>query len=199
MMSIAPRAVVLPLGIPNLLRKADQRTAGHGSRVAGLVERLCAALDLPSGQRADIVLAAGLHDVGKIGVDKSILHKQVRLEDWEWSCIKEHVGIGARILGTVGLERLIPMVASHHERFDGQGYPRGLRGDEIPLGGRLIAVADAYDAMRSPRVYSAAISQRQALTRLWAASGKQFDPRVVDTFCQMLAVKAQPEALRRAA
>jgi len=178
-----------------MLASSDQRTAGHSSRVTRLVGRLCRALELPEQETAEIVLAAGLHDVGKMGVDRSILDKKGPLTDEEWSCIKEHVRIGEHILAALGyVDHIIPMVGSHHERYDGLGYPRGLKGEEIPLGGRLIAIADAYDAMTSHRSYRSAMGRDQALAQLWANAGTQFDPHLVELFCHITDSEPQPSA-----
>jgi HD-GYP domain-containing protein (c-di-GMP phosphodiesterase class II) len=127
--------------------------------------------------------AALLHDVGKIGIPQEILIKKERLTPEEFELIKQHPVIGINILKDVTLlEKEIPVILHHHERFDGKGYPHGLKSNEIPLGARILSVADAYDAMTTDRVYQKKMSQEEAFAELLRCSGKQFSPEVVDTF-----------------
>ena len=134
-----------------------------------------------------LIKSALLHDLGKIGIPDTALHKQSKLSDEEFAVIKAHPEIGAKILKAVKSFRdLVPAVYCHHERFDGKGYPRGIHGEHIPLHARIIAVADSFDAMTSDRPYRTAFSRDTALVELEANKGTQFDPRIADTFIEMM-------------
>jgi HD-GYP domain-containing protein (c-di-GMP phosphodiesterase class II) len=138
-----------------------------------------------------IEYAAALHDIGKIGVADSILHKKDSLEPQEWLEMKRHSELGYQILNGIDfLHDAAEIVYSHHERFDGRGYPRGLKGEEMPLGARVFAVVDAYDAMTSRRPYRDAISQDEAVEEILKNSGTQFDPIIVAAFLRMLETSA---------
>ncbi len=161
----------------------DPYTRGHSSRVAGYSELIAGQLDCSVEERQAISTAAYLHDIGKIGIEKQILIKPSRLTPAEYKLIQEHPHISARILASVAfLKETLPMVSGHHERFDGTGYPLGLAGADIPLGARVIAVADAFDAMTSNRPYRAAFDHDRALKELKDLSGAQFDPEIVKIF-----------------
>ena len=140
------------------------------------------------GESEGIAFTAGLlHDVGKIGIRDSVLSKPGKLDDEEFAVMKSHPGVGEGILRPVGqLADVIPGVVSHHERFDGKGYPKGLKGEEIPLMGRIIGVADAFDAMTSDRVYRPRLSDEVAVGELKKHSGTQFDSRVVKAFLSVM-------------
>ena len=138
------------------------------------------ALGINAKESEEIALAALLHDVGKIGVPDAILQKCGPLSDDEWQIIKKHPDIGVKILEPIkSLEKVIPYIRHHHERWDGSGYPVGLAGDKIPLGARIIAVCDAFDAMISERNYGRKLSKEAALEEIIVNSGKQFDPECV--------------------
>lgn len=159
-------------------------TCGHSTRVTNYTRFLAQAAGLPARDLEQVVLAAQLHDIGKIGVDSHYLDKNGPLSAEEWLSVKQHVEIGGRILAETGfLEHLIPFVTSHHERIDGRGYPRGLKGDQIPMGGRIIALADSFDAMASDRAYRKALHLDVALADLQKGRGLQFDDSLVDLFC----------------
>jgi putative two-component system response regulator len=163
-------------------------TSGHSSRVTHFTRMIGEELDLGSRQLDDLVLAAQLHDIGKIGVDSHYLDKRGKLTDEEWEGVKSHVVMGRRILEEAGfLDHIIPDAMSHHERLDGKGYPLGLHGDDIPLGGRVICVADAFDAMVSSRAYRGALSIDDALAELRRCAGSQFDPGLVTLFSARVA------------
>lgn len=163
----------------------DSETGGHSARVAELSLAMAAEMgvDRDSQEWRDIQWGALLHDVGKIAVPDGILRKPSALTESEWESMRAHPGTGYEILQDV--EFLAPaaeIVRSHHERFDGAGYPRGLAGDEIPLGARIFAVADAFDAMTSDRPYRAARPPEQALAEILRCSGSQFDPAAAKAF-----------------
>jgi len=162
-------------------------TSGHSTRVTRYSELIADAVGLRSRERERLVLAAQLHDIGKIGVDNHYLDKTGALDEAEWRSVQSHVDVGDRILTEAGfLDPIVPLVTSHHESLDGSGYPRGLAGDEIPLGGRIIAIADAFDAMTSDRAYRGALPLDQVIDELRECAGRQFDPALVEAFCEAL-------------
>ncbi|MDZ7374575.1 MAG: HD domain-containing protein [candidate division KSB1 bacterium] len=161
----------------------DPYTHGHSRRVATYAVAIAKRLDLTPPELADLELAGLLHDVGKIGVSEAVLHKPGKLSPREFEHMKEHVVQGAQIVGRVEpMNRLVPLILHHHERYDGNGYPHGLAGDRIPLGARILAVADAFDAMTSSRPYRPAMSVEEAVHEIQTHSGTQFDPEVVEAF-----------------
>jgi putative nucleotidyltransferase with HDIG domain len=161
----------------------DSYTAGHSSRVTLYATVIAEELGLDEEQIRRVRLAGLLHDVGKIGIRDSVLGKPGQLTDEEFAIMKSHPSVGGNILKPVAqLADIIPGVVSHHERYDGKGYPQGLRGEDIPLLGRIIGVADAFDAMTSDRVYRPRLSDEVALGELKKHSGTQFDSRVVKAF-----------------
>jgi diguanylate cyclase (GGDEF)-like protein/putative nucleotidyltransferase with HDIG domain len=161
----------------------DNETQGHSQRVVAYTMALARAMDLRSEELHTIRRGALLHDIGKIGVPDAILHKPAPLTDEEWKTMRCHPQWGADILqGIPFLEPAVRILLAHHERWDGGGYPQGLAGEEIPLGARLFAVADAFDAMTSDRPYRAARSYEWAREEIVAGRGTQFDPAVVDAF-----------------
>lgn len=161
----------------------DQYTMGHSTRVADYSVEIARQLKLQTAE-IEVVYAAGiLHDIGKIGVKDHILHKPGCLTDDEWHQVREHVNLGVQILkGVGGFESLTDMVADHHERWDGKGYPSGKKAEEITLGGRILAVADAYDAMTSQRIYRNPLSKEAAQQELQRHSNTQFDTHIVEAF-----------------
>ncbi len=163
----------------------DSYTAGHSTRVTEYSVMIAEALGLSGDEQRSIRLSGLLHDVGKIGISDNVLGKPGSLSDEEFAIMKTHPSQGAVILRQVPqLREVIPGVISHHERFDGRGYPNGLKGEEIPLHGRIIGVADAFDAMTSDRVYRPRLSDEVALAELKKNSGTQFDSRVVKAFLE---------------
>lgn len=154
----------------------------HGEAVATGAYRTARAIGLSRRVASRIRLAARLHDIGKAEIDERILLKPEPLTMEEWSQIRLHAVAGEQILLGAGLTDIAPWVRSHHERFDGLGYPDGLAGNAIPLASRIIAVADAYDAMTSTLPYRPAMSPRDAREELHRNAGTQFDPEVVATF-----------------
>ena len=163
----------------------DPCTYGHSKRVAEVAGMIGKAIGLSEKELADLYAAALLHDIGKIGVPDSILTKPGKLTDDEWEIIKKHSAEGARIVGYVKeLRALVPVIQHHHEWYDGMGYPDGLKGEEIPVGARIISVADAYDTMTTERPYNDVISQEEAFEEFRRWSGTQFDPESVEALWQ---------------
>jgi diguanylate cyclase (GGDEF)-like protein len=164
--------------------------------IASLATGIALEMGLPREEIERIRIASLLHDLGKIAIPDEILDKPTTLTDPEWQAIGEHPRIGQVILEQAsGLREAIPVVLHHHERFNGGGYPHGLRGSEIPLGARIVAVADAYHAMVHDRPYSSALAHEAALAELRANAGTQFDPMVVDVFCTVYAESVPPDGL----
>jgi HD-GYP domain-containing protein (c-di-GMP phosphodiesterase class II) len=158
----------------------DPYTFGHSLRVAQMAYRMGGRLKLSSRRLEEIHLAAHLHDVGKIGIPDSVLQKPAGLTGEEFSLIQRHPEIGEDICRGVGIfRRLLPLIRHHHERYDGKGYPDGLSGDDIPFGARLLAVADALDAMLSDRPYRPAMTIEDAKKEILEHAGDQFEPDIV--------------------
>jgi HD-GYP domain-containing protein (c-di-GMP phosphodiesterase class II) len=161
----------------------DQCTSGHSMRVSRIAVVIGQQLGFSAGSIRDLQLAGLLHDIGKIGIRDEVLFKPGRLTDEEHEHLRTHVIIGDQIVSTIpAFARLRPGVRSHHERYDGKGYPDGLAGDAIPLVGRILAVADSCDAMMSSRRYRAALPRPHFETVLREHSGSQWDPKVVEAF-----------------
>jgi len=169
------------------LEERDCYTRGHSERVSRYASAIAEEMGF-SEERIKIVAQAGLlHDIGKIGVVNGILHNPGKLNEEQWDRVKRHPGVGAEILeGVEELREHVLMVRHHHERWDGNGYPDGLKGEKIPLGARIMAVADAYDAMTSDRSYRQTATQKDAYKELVKGKGIQFDPEVVDAFTGVL-------------
>jgi len=169
------------------LEAKDPYARGHSERVAEYAVAIAKELGLPSEKVEEVRLAAKLHDVGKIGIDEQILAKRDGLNEEEWEAIRSHPRWGAEIIRPISsLNQLVPIILHHHERYNGRGYPNGLRGEDIPLEARIIAVADAFEAMTSDRPYRPALSYQEAIAELKANRGTQFDPQVVDAFLAVL-------------
>jgi HD-GYP domain-containing protein (c-di-GMP phosphodiesterase class II) len=154
-----------------------------------------------AGDELDLLRQAGeLHDLGKVAIPDSILSKPGPLDDDEWTFVRQHPVVGERIISAApALAQVGKLVRASHERFDGSGYPDGRAGEEIPLGARIIAVCDAYDAMIGPRPYRLGMSQEVALDELRRCAGEQFDPAIVDVFCALRAEQRFDFALQRSA
>ncbi|HKJ90024.1 MAG TPA: HD domain-containing phosphohydrolase [Oceanipulchritudo sp.] len=163
-----------------LVEAREPQTGEHTKRVMEMSVILARHMGLGKAECETIRRGASLHDVGKIAIPDRILLKAGPLDPDEWEIMKSHVEIGYNLLSSNSyLEKVAELVHSHHEHFDGNGYPRGLRGDQICLGARIFSVVDAYDAIRSTRPYSASCSAPDALREIVRCSGKQFDPQVV--------------------
>jgi len=161
----------------------DVGTHAHSRRVRGYSLAIARAHGVPESQMPDIERGVLLHDIGKIGIPDAILLKPGPLTPEEWKVMRSHPDIGRRIVEKIPFLRgAVPIVYNHHERWDGTGYPQGLRGEEIPLGPRIFALADALDAMTFDRPYSSAISFETARDEIKRCAGTHFDPAVVNTF-----------------
>jgi putative nucleotidyltransferase with HDIG domain len=174
-------------GVLAMLRGRDEATSAHSYATGAWCRRLSEAMGLSAATTELIVKAGVLHDVGKIATPDAILFKAGPLTGDEWSVMKNHAEYGAEILAELpALAPCAPVVRAHHERWDGAGYPYGLRGEQIPFEARVVAVADAFHAMISERPYRAAIGQREALAILREGRGTQWDAEVVDAMMTML-------------
>jgi two-component system cell cycle response regulator len=175
----------------------DPELGDHIRGVAEIAVELGRSLRLPAGELETVRIAAMLHDIGKLAIPEPILAKPGPLDDDEWVFIRNHPLIGERIVrAATSLAPASELIRWSHERFDGTGYPDGLRGDEIPIGSRIIAVCDAFDAMLSERPYSPARSVAGALEELQRHAGTQFDPTAVSAFCDLIARRAEISGLR---
>jgi len=172
----------------------DAGTAEHSRTVGAFARETAATLGL-SADRVERLHAAGvLHDLGKLGIADAILHKASPLDEGEWREIQRHPEVGARILEHAGLRDIAAWVRAHHERIDGGGYPGGLRAGQIPLEARILAVADAYEAMVADRPYRTGLAPETARAELEQCAGSQFDPEVVAAFLRVLDRGAAPLA-----
>jgi putative nucleotidyltransferase with HDIG domain len=166
----------------------DVYTGSHSERVAELAARVAARIGADMETIELTRLAASLHDLGKLAIPEEILRKPGELTESERLVLERHPHIGYRMLESLGVDPVAQWVLHHHERWDGSGYPDGLPGEEIPLGARIIFVADAYDAMTSDRVYRARLSEEDAMIELVRCAGSQFDPDVVAALAAELGV-----------
>lgn len=168
------------------LEAKDKHTIGHSKRVALLAALTAKKLGYTEREVERLQLAGILHDIGKIGVREACLNKTGRLNEDEYNEIKEHPLISERILQPIEeFQVIIPQIKHHHERYDGGGYPLGLKGEEIPIDARLLAVADCYDAMTTDRPYRSALTSEEALEEMKNNAGKQFDPELLSVFFEM--------------
>ncbi|SEE07025.1 response regulator [Pseudomonas anguilliseptica] len=167
----------------------DNETGLHVIRMSHFSKVLALAAGFSEAAAEELLNAAPMHDVGKIGIPNAVLRKPGKLDEQEWAVMRQHVEIGARIIGehASGLLRTAQRIAlSHHEKWDGTGYPNGLSGEDIPLEGRIVAIADVFDALTSVRPYKTAWSVEEAVGLLREESGKHFDPQLVELFIQQL-------------
>ena len=173
----------------------DPYTRGHSARVTALAEAVARKLGWSEERLASLRLGGPLHDIGKLAVSDEVLRKAGRLDDHELAQIREHPKTGARLmLRIAALRDAIPYVLYHHERWDGAGYPSGKAGEEIPLEARVLAVADAFDAMTSDRPYRRALTHEEALAEVERCAGTQFDPQIASVFLELFAVAELPAA-----
>jgi diguanylate cyclase (GGDEF)-like protein len=175
------------------LELKDHYTGEHVENTVHFATQIAKELNLPKDDIELIKQAAMLHDLGKIGISESILLKKGKLNKKELEEIKRHPQIGADIIRPIQfLHALIPFIFYHHERWDGKGYPSGIKGEDIPLGARVIAIADVYQALISDRPYHKAFSKTAAIDIIKKASGAQFDPRIVRSFLKIIAKEKKP-------
>jgi diguanylate cyclase len=171
--------------IMNTLYEKNNREMLHSKRVGQLCELIAKTLNLESNAVNQLRLAGLMHDIGKIGIDEKILNDKSSLTKDEWVEVKRHTEIGYRILSSVNeFSEIADCILEHHEHWDGTGYPRGLKGEEISLQGRVISLADAYDAMTSDRTYREALSEEDAVAEIAACAGTQFDPELAKIFIE---------------
>jgi hypothetical protein len=182
-------SIELLTGLSRLLEARDPYTHGHSQRVSRHAGQVAAAMHLSPVEIARIRTAAAVHDVGKLYTPREILNNPRRLTTEEFDVAKRHAAWGARMLSEVGDPEIEAMVRHHHERIDGTGYPDRLAGEEIPLGARIIAVADTFDAMTSSRVYRAGCTQKRALDVLGEEAGRQLDADAVAAFLSVYSAR----------
>jgi len=172
----------------NALEAKDPYMRGHSARVADMSATIAAQLGLPDDEVEHVRVAGRLHDVGKIGTREAVLNKEGPLTPEEFEHVQQHVIIGSQILAPLPhLEHIIPMVRSHHERWDGTGYPDGVRGEQIPLGARIIGVAEVYDALCTARPYQNKLTPEEAIERIADLVGTVVDPRVYEALAAVVA------------
>jgi putative nucleotidyltransferase with HDIG domain len=175
------------------MQAKDSDLYTHSQRVQRYASRLARTLALPEDEVKTIELAALFHDIGKIGIHDIVLNKPARLTPLEYDYVKEHAMRGALILTHSGvLRHLASLVRTHHEQWNGSGYPFGLQGEAIPTGARIIAIADAFEAMTANRVYQAARTPLQALEEIRRCAGTHFDPVLVERFCGSMGLPPLP-------
>ena len=173
--------------IRQTLHEKNPREEMHSVRVSEISGMIALVLGFTAFEVRKVQMAGLMHDVGKISIDERILNKPGKLKNDEWEAIKKHPEVGYRILSSsADTMDIAEAVLSHHERFDGKGYPRNLAGEEIPLLARIISVADSFDAMTGPRTYKKVYSVERAVEEIIGASGSQFDPTIVDAFLELL-------------
>ncbi len=176
------------MALANAIEAKDSYTRGHSERLAKIAGACAQRMGLSKEEVGAIRLGAILHDVGKIGIPDRILRQSMALTEDEMAWMRRHPQIGADIIGPVeGLHHVAPLIRHHHEKWDGSGYPDGLKGDQIPMGSRVVAVADAFEAMVADRIYRPSLGLSKALEEIRRGRGTHFDPRVVDTFLHMVA------------
>lgn len=165
----------------------DSYTCGHSQAVSRYAEFICNELGLSQEETEKIAIGALMHDIGKIGIPENVLVKPGNLDDQEWEIIKQHPTIGARriIQPISALNELIPVVEHHHERWDGMGYPNKLRGEQIPLGARIVSIADAFHTMTADRPYRKALGYNKAVLNLQQGAGNQWDSSIIHTFLKV--------------
>ena len=173
--------------IRTTMNERCEETEQHAERLQLLTRQLGEKLNLTQYELDELALLAALHDIGKVGIDDKILKKPGKLTDDEWIMMKKHPAIGYRIaMSSPELVSIAEYILSHHERWDGKGYPQGLKGNEIPLLSRVLSVVDAYDAMTEDRVYRKALSHEEAVKEIISNAGSQFDPTVALSFVRLI-------------
>ncbi len=169
------------------LAEKDDITKGHTDRVAQLCKKVAEELKLSQDKITSLLLLAEVHDLGKIGIPDKILFKPGKLNDEEWEIMKKHTEIGFRIAkSSPDLSSVADLILKHHERWDGKGYPLGLKEEEIPIECRILTVVDSFDAMTNQRPYNIPKTTDEALQEIKKCSGSQFDPKVVEVFTKVI-------------
>ena len=175
------RAYLRLAGLVDRLELKEGYADGHTTAVSRLAVTIATKLELPTAERRLVEVGALLHDVGKLSIPDRVLMKPGPLNELEWAVMQRHAPLGERLVAhTVNQADVLAIVRSHHERWDGGGYPDGKRGEEIPLAARIVAVADAFQAMIEPRPYREPRTREAALDEILAHSGLQFDPACVE-------------------
>ena len=187
---VSEKKEVHSIAVDALLQVLDKKQNfpwGHSKRVAGYVNSMAEKIGLSSEEARKIELAALLHDIGKIEIDTNILSKPEELTEEEFDVIKKHPQIGENIVKEISsLNETGPLILSHHERFDGAGYPHGLKGEEIPLGARMIAIAETFDGLVSQFPFCVPFSRKEAIDVLRKNAGSQLDPKLVEKFIEIV-------------
>jgi HD-GYP domain-containing protein (c-di-GMP phosphodiesterase class II) len=185
--SYKQQTLAMACSLISLIDLRDRYTGGHSARVANYVRGITVQMGMVEDEAEQIVLAASLHDIGKIGVPDHVLLKPGKLTEEEFEWIRKHPEWGWMAVRNVeGFHEASLLLLHHHERLDGKGYPGGLKGSAIPLGARLIAVADSFDALTTDRPYRPGRSVDAALAEIRRCAGPQFDPDVVNAFCAFM-------------
>jgi response regulator RpfG family c-di-GMP phosphodiesterase len=169
------------------LEEKDPYTSGHSERVCYYSDFICKRLSLQPKDRTELQIASYLHDIGKIGISNRFINKKGTLSSTDWAIIRQHSNKSIELLAPLKLSsNILSFIQHHHEHYDGTGYPDGLAGEQIPVGARIIAISDAYDSMTSNRPYRKPLSNEEAKTELTKCSGKQFDPKLITLFLDVL-------------
>jgi response regulator RpfG family c-di-GMP phosphodiesterase len=173
--------------LASTLEEKDPYTSGHSERVCYYSDFICKRLSIDPEDRTELQIASYLHDIGKIGISNRFINKKGTLSPTDWAVIKQHSNKSIELLTPLKLSRnILSFIQHHHEHYDGTGYPDGLAGEQIPIGARIIAISDAYDSMTSNRPYRKPLSNEEAKTELTKCSGKQFDPKLITIFLDVL-------------
>lgn len=171
----------------SVINAKDKYTYGHVERVVRYVELLAEKLKLSEEDKHTLIYGAYIHDIGKINIPEYVLNKKMPLTDEEWKLIKRHPNIGVELISKVNsISKVVPLVKHHHERFDGRGYPDGLKGKNIPYFARILTVADSFDAMTFSRSYKKAMTYKEAIVEIRECSNTQFDPSIAETFIEVI-------------
>jgi putative nucleotidyltransferase with HDIG domain len=173
----------LLIDISKFVDKRVSKSGEHCARVAKWASTTARELNMSDAEVTNVYWASMLHDIGKIGISDRILRKKAALTESDWILIKMHPTIGSNIVNSIdALPALAPTISAHQEKFDGTGYPKGLKGEDIPLSARILGIADAYQAMVEERYYREARTHEEAIDELQKVKGTQFDPAVLDVF-----------------
>lgn len=186
--------------LAQVVEAKDTNTRGHLDRTQAYGLALARRIDPELAARPEVGYGFFLHDIGKVGIPERVLSKTGPLSDEEWAIMRAHPAIGAQIVEPIRfLGDAVEIVRTHHEWFDGTGYPRGLRGEEIPLAARIFSIADSFDAMTSDRPYRRALPLERALEEIREGAGTQFDPAVVRAFLELVETDERFPAVQRGA